>query len=367
MDQLLKVLLKAIIIPFYRSHAGLLFFVFYVMFGMVESGQLISYHRALIEGMFSSVFFQVCIFIIWTLYSFKILLFILTLLRQPGYQFVNDASLLPRMKIFGLIFIINCFAFLPVLGYSIFIYQVGLSQQFYISTLYIFLFQIALCLTNAWLILTYLKTQHIFTWLTPQVRLPSFGGRIGFYVSYFVKDEKIALLLSKLFSLTLLYFVKENTSEGDDFRIMGLAWLFALSSHTFLILKIRAFEDRYLLWTKALPVSVNKMYLLTFAFYSLLLWPEFLLLTTEIGDTLTVPEFIIVIIFSGGFMMFVHAYLLKPNRNPDQFSMYLFWLFIASFFIILSKLITLLTIVLCLSSFLMISKRYYEYEPIVNE
>jgi len=35
---------------FYERHAGLLFFVFYVMFGMVESGQLVSYHLGLIYG-----------------------------------------------------------------------------------------------------------------------------------------------------------------------------------------------------------------------------------------------------------------------------------------------------------------------------
>ena len=359
--------MRAIITPFYRSHAGLLFLVFYVMFGMVESGQLISYHTALIEGMFSSFYFLVCVCIIWALYSFKILLFILNLLRQPDYHFANHLNLLPQPKVFRTLFAINCAAFLPVLCYSLFIYQIGLAHHNYISCLYIFLFQAALCSLNAWIILMYFKTQHKFTWQAPHLRLPSVGGKIGFYISYFIGDEKVALFLSKLFSLSLLYFVRENTGPGDDFRITGLAWLFALASNTFLILKIRTFEDRYLTWTKALPIGVGKTYLLTLIFYVLVLWPEFLMITTEIGETISIREFIILILFSGGFMMAIHAYLLKPNRNTDQFSMYLFWLFIASFFIILSKLIIMLTIVLCISSFVLTSRRYYEYEPVLHE
>lgn len=367
MNLMLKVLWKAIITPFYRSHAGLLFLVFYVMFGMVESGQLISYHTALIKGMLSSFYFQVCVFIIWALYSFKILLFVLNLLRQPQYEFTNHLNLLPQTKVFGLLFIINCIAFLPVTAYSIFIYEVGLSHHYYISCTFIFLFQVALCSLNAQVTLMYLKTQHVFTWQAPQLRMPGLRGKIGFYISYFIGDEKIALFLSKLFSLSLLYVVKENTTVGDDFRITGLAWLFALASHTYLILKIRTFEDRYLSWTKALPVAAHKTYLQNFSFYMLLLWPEFLLITTEIGETMTLVEFLILIVFSGGFMMFIHAYLLKPNRNADHFSIYLFWLFMASFFIILSKLILLLTIALCISSFVMIYRRYYEYEPVLSE
>jgi hypothetical protein len=52
------ILLKSVIIPFYRSHTGLLLFVLWVMFGTVESSQLVSYHRSLIEGMFVSKIFM---------------------------------------------------------------------------------------------------------------------------------------------------------------------------------------------------------------------------------------------------------------------------------------------------------------------
>jgi hypothetical protein len=362
MNHLLTILTKGLIAPFYRSHAGLLLFVFFVTFGLVESNQLINYHTSLIEGMFTTPIFMTIVFGVWTLYSIKTLQFTISLFKQPEYRFLTALTLLSKTSVFLLLLLINGIAFLPVQMYTIFIYKIGIVQGYYLSCALIFLFQLALCGLNAWVILFFLSTQHTFSWSLPQLKL-SIPGRTGFYINYFIADGKIAVLLSKVFSVGLLYVVRETTEIGDDFRIFGIAWLFALLSHTFLTIKLREFDDRYLVWIKGLPLAVTKTYVLFFILYAGLMLPEFVLLITALGKGVTVAELFLLLLLSGGLLMFIHTYLLKSNRDPEKFSGFLFWLFMLSFLAILSKLIILLVIVLGIASYLRMTRRYYEYEP----
>lgn len=363
MSAVTRILFKSIVIPFYRSHAGLLIFVFLIMFGTVESNQLVNYHRSLIAGMFTSEIFLFCVCLVWILFSLKILVYILSLLRKSEYGFLNNLMLVPKSKAFVHILITVMFCFLPVLIYSVFIYLLGVSNHHYVSSLGLFLFQLLLCCINAYVILLFLRTQHIFSWTLIKARIPNISGRIGFYISHILNEEKIALLISKGSSLVLLYIVREASETGDDFRILGLTWVFVLLAHTFLVLKVKMFEDRYLTWIKSLPITTFKTWLLYFTLYIGLLLPELVFSITMIGN---VSEVLMLALLSSGLLMFIHTYLLKSNRDPDQYSIFLFWLFVVSFFVILCNLTWVLAAGLSLASYLLLAKRYYNYEPTVE-
>lgn len=363
MNSVSRVLRKSVIAPFYRSHAGLLIFVFLIMFGTVESRYLVNYHQTLILGMFTSEIFMVAVCFIWTLYCVKILHFMLSLLRKPEYSFLTDLMLLSKPRLFAQILVTVLSCFLPVLIYTVFIYLLGISENYYAGSIGIFVFQTLLCCVNAFVIVLFLRTQHKFSWAFSLFRIPNVGGRIGFYISHFISEEKIALVISKAFSLSLLYIVREATEAGDDFRILGLTWVFVLLSHTYLIPKVRMFEDRYLGWIKSLPISTATTCGLYVVFYAGLMLPELIFSVSMVGS---VFEMMLLILLSAALLMFIHAYLLKPNRDPDQFSTFLFWLFILSFFVILSKLMIVLIVVLGTSACIRITKRYYEYEPLID-
>jgi hypothetical protein len=189
------------------------------------------------------------------------------------------------------------------------------------------------------------------------------GGRIGFYFSWLFNEEKTALLICKTFSLTLLYLVREAMEAGDDFRILGLTWVFVLLSHTFLVPKVRAFEDRYLAWIKSLPISTAKTCVMYFVFYAGLMLPELLF---SMGMTGSFYEFILLVLLSSVLLLCIHTYLIKPNRDSDKFSTYLFCLFIASFLAILSKLIIIWIVILGVAACIRMTQRYYKYEPLVD-
>lgn len=363
MSAIQNALVKTVVIPFYRSHAGLLLFVFLIMFGTVESNQLGNYHRALIEGMFEAPVFLMVVMLVWLLYSTKILIYVISLLRTPDYRFFTDLTLLPRtVSFFNLVLtVITCF--LPVLAYSVFIYLIGFLKGYYVLSILILIFQCALCVFNTYAILVVTGTQHRFTWKIPGLRIPNVAGRIGFYVSYFLTEEKIALLISKTFSLALLYIVREATVAGDDFRILGLTWVFVLLSHTFLLPKVRIFEDRYLIWIKALPFKTLHTCLMYILFYAGLMLPELVFSISMMGN---MGELLWLVLLSAGVLFFIHVYLLKPQRDPEKFSTFLFWLFMTSFFAILSKLIIPFSIVLIVAACIRLVQRYYRYEPAVE-
>ncbi len=368
MRAILHLMIKALVMPFYKNHAGLLFFVFFLMFGIVESTQIVFYHQSLIYGMLTSGIFLLIVLTIWLFYQLKSLHFLLKTLREDSYLFLHHLAVLPAKQSFHCYFAIGFLTFLPVLAYTIAIYAIGIQHQFYLSLVIVFIFQLALLLMNAGVLNFAIRTQHIASRITlPTLTLPYQRTLIGIYAGYLFKEEKSAVILSKLFSLTLIYIVKETLEAGDDFRIIAITWLFALLSHTYLINKLKVFEDKSLSWTRSLSISTTKTFLTYFFLYDLLMIPELLLLTGSIGKGLSIISFLLLPLFSSAFLVALHSYLFKSNLNPDNFLTYLFWLFMICFMLVLSKLIWITTVTLLLISFLLFRKRFLQYEPMNNK
>lgn len=367
MRAILHMMIKALVMPFYKNHAGLLFFVFFIMFGIVESTQIVFYHVSLIHGMLSSGIFLQIVLMIWLFYNLKSLHFLLKTSGEDSYLFLHHLALLPARNSFLCFFAISFLTFLPVFVYTIAIYAIGIQHQFYDSIAIVFLFQLALWLMNAGVLNYTLRNRHVGSRFTlPSLTLPYQRRQLGIYAGYLFKEEKPAVILSKLFSLTLIYIVKETLEAGDDFRIIGITWLFALLSHTYLIQKLKVFEDQSLTWTRSLPISTTKTFMTYFLLYALLLLPELILLTGSIGQGLSLLQFILLPICSATFLLAIHCYLYKPNRDPDKYVTYLFWLFMLCFMLILSKLIWLMVAALLLVSFLLFKQRFFLYEPIAK-
>jgi hypothetical protein len=364
MSTLLKVLIKAFVAPFYKSHAGLLFFVFFIMFGVVESTQIKLYHESLIYGMLTSGVFFIIVLIVWFLYAVKSLHFLLKTSNDDSYSFINQLALLPSRESFWHLFKIVFLTFIPVLTYTLAIYSIGIQNKYYQEVALIFIFQFALWLGSAWVVNHTIRTRHTPSFLVlPSLSIPFQQTGLGMYVAYLLKEEKTAMLLSKVFSLVLIYIVKETLEVGDDFRILGITWLFATLSHTFLIQKIKVFEDRHLSWRRSLPISRTQTFLVYAQLYAILMLPEMILLTGSIGKGLTLLQLMLLPLLSCGFLLCIHSYLYKRNRDPDHFITYLFCLFIISFMMVLSKQVWVITILLLVASFLLIRKRYHPYEP----
>src|ERR1700730_5977805 len=90
-------LIKTIVKPFYRQHAGLFVFLFTIMFGVVsviDGAKFTDYHFFLIQGMMRNAFFFLLVLLLWFLYTKKSEQFVINILMRPDYSFLNTLSLL---------------------------------------------------------------------------------------------------------------------------------------------------------------------------------------------------------------------------------------------------------------------------------
>jgi hypothetical protein len=359
----LNLIIKTLVIPFYRNHAGLLLFGFFVMFGLVEASQIINFHLSLVYGLLESGIFLLVVLVLWLLYNLKTLHFLLKTVNSSSYQFLNTLSLLSSNHSFALFLIISFLTFLPVLVYTFFIYAVALHHKTYSHAVVIFIFQLTLWCLNAFIINQTVRKRHLTQAITlPSFTLPIFKNQLGFYATYLFSEERVAIFISKLFSFGLLYIIKESLESGDDFRIIAIAWLFVLLAHTFLIRKVKVFEDQFLQWIKNLPISRSQEFTLYLKLYGILLLPELIFVSTAIGNGVSIYQFPELILFGSGFLTFIHCHLFKVNLNPDRFTGFLFWLFIVCFMLILSKLIWATAIALMAVAFVQFRIRYFRYE-----
>ncbi len=367
MRAIIYLMIKSLVMSFYKNHAGVLFFTFFLMFGIVESTQIVFYHVSLIYGMMTSGIFLLIVLTIWLLYQVKSLHFLLKTSREDSYHFLHHLAVLPSSQSFFCFFAISFLTFLPVFIYTIAIYAIGIQNKFYESLAIVFIFQFALWLMNAVVLNYTIRNKHIAARITlPTFTLPYQRTQLGIYAGYLFKEEKSAVILSKLFSLTLIYIIKETLETGDDFRIISITWLFALLSHTYLVSKLKVFEDQSFSWTRSLPISPTQTFM-TYAFlYALLMIPELLLISGSIGKGFSLLQLFLLPLFSSSFLITIHSYLFKPTRGPDKFVTYLFWLFISCFMLILSNFILALTFCLLLTTYFLFKKRFYQYEPVKN-
>lgn len=362
-----RVLYKSLVLPFYRQHAGILFTVFYLMFGIVESSQIISYHKALISGMLGSIFFLLIVSGLWLLYSLKSLQYFIKMTSEDSYQFLDHLARLRKSRSFFSFLLVALVSFLPVLIYTVFIYRLALEQQHYSEAIFIFVYQMLLCTLVAGVLNYRLHHQHVKPLFTfPPIPWPFRSGLTAFSLSYLLKKEKAALIISKLFSLALIYIVRETLEPGDDFRIIGITWIFAVVSHTFIVGRIKEFEDQSLGWVRNLPITITERYLSLVKLYSLLLLPELFLVATSVGHGVSFANFFLLPVFATGYLVFIHAYLYKPGRIQDKFAGFLFWVFIISFFLILSKFLWLAAILYFSVSYYWFNRWFYRYEPLAG-
>jgi hypothetical protein len=367
MKDILYLMIKTLVVPFYKNHAGLLFFAFFIMFGVVESAQIVLYHQSLIYGMLSSGVFLLVVLIVWLLYQLKSLHFLIKTSNESAYQFLTHLALMPANQSISYFLLVSFLTFLPVFVYSLAIYALGIQNGFYGVLIIIFAYQALLCLMSAWVLNNSIRSRHVTSqFILPELRLPYLQTHVGIYLGYIFKEEKSAVFLSKLFSLTLLYFVKETLEAGDDFRIIGITWLFALLAHTFLVYKTKKFENHSLQWTRSLPIAPIQSFVTYFILYALLMIPELLILSGSIGRELSLANIFLLPIIASAFLIAVHTYLFKPTRDPDKFMSFLFWLFIICFLLTLSKLIWVTGAILLVISFIAFNKWAYLYERIEN-
>ncbi|MBI3218714.1 MAG: hypothetical protein HYZ44_04325 [Bacteroidetes bacterium] len=355
-----KVLGKVLVARFYERNAGLFFVVFYLMFGIVESSQIVSYHQSLIYATLTSAIFQLMVFGVWLLYSLKCIQFIAEQLRQPQNQFVFQLALINHSQLFSQSLQLILLLHLPVLAYTTFIIALGFQSQNYISVASIIIFQAALYLASARWLVYRIQAQHLFrfkldlpriTWKWPKP-LPLF------YLGHLTTQLPTVFFFAKVASLLCIFGFLQIPVDHYEVRVATLGLLFGLASHSVVVFELRKMEERFLLFMRTLPISLLNRFLYLAITYTILLIPEIIMLAINHVHVIDLAG---IYLFAIGFLLLCHTHLLKKLDN-EKYLQWMLGFFLISFMLVLFKIYWVELIVLWLLGYRYFKKYYYQFE-----
>ncbi len=365
MGTVTSVLIKVLVKKFYERNVGLLFFVLYLMFGVVESNQLISYHRSLIFGVLGSSIFLLGVMGVWVLYTLKYLQLILSELSEPQNQFLINYSRLTKAEQFWPMFFSVTLIYQPVLVYSAFIVSVGIVAKQFLPTLEVIVFHICILILSTLVILKRINSLHERRqWVVfPMLRWPWKKPFPFFYLNHLIHQLPLGLLFTKVFSLfAIIGFLQISTDHYEN-RIALLGLLFGLMAHSVIIFDWRRLEERYLGFVKGLPISLTQRFIYLCAAYGIIVFPEMVLLVV---NKIVPLDLVFIFAFAVGYLVYQHTRLYQQSLNIDKHTTHTFGLFLISFMLVLFKLYWLETVYLLAIGYYQYRKSYYSFEAPAN-
>jgi hypothetical protein len=364
MGAVTHVLNKVLVKKFYERNVGLLFFVFYLMFGVVESNQVISYHRSLIYGVLTSPVFLLGVMGVWMLYSAKYLQLVLSELSEPHNQFLKDYSRLDRPQQFWPMLFSIFMMDQPVLIYSAFIVGVGIVSQQYLPAVAVIVFHSAKLVGCTWIVLQRINSLHErkTTKLLPTIQWPWKRYFPFFYLGHFTNQLPLALLFTKGFSLFAIIGFMQITTDHYENRTALMGLLFGLMAHSVIIFESRRLEETYLTFAKGLPLSMLKRFVFLSLFYGVLLMPELVLLAI---NKIIWFDLLLITLFAVFYLVYQHTRLFRGSLTIDAHTTFTFGLFLISFMLVLFKLYWLEAFALGILGFYQYKRDYYNFEASV--
>ncbi|MCX8489886.1 MAG: hypothetical protein ORN54_02340 [Cyclobacteriaceae bacterium] len=361
MGAVAQVLNKVLVRKFYERNVGFLFFVFYLMFGVVESNQLINYHLSLIHGVLTSPLFLVGVMGVWILYSAKYSQLILSELAEPHNQFLKDYSRLTKPQQFWPMLFSIFMMDQPVLVYSVFIVGVGFASQQYLAVFLVLVFHSAKLVACTWIVLSRINSSYErrATKLSPAIQWPWKRYFPFFYLGYFTNQMPLALLFTKAFSLFAIVGFMQITTDHYENRTALMGLLFGLMAHSVIIFESRRLEETYLTFSRGLPLPMIKRFLFLTVFYGVLLMPEIVLLAV---NKIVWFDILFIAFFAVFYLVYQHTRLYHGKFTIDAHTTFTFGLFLISFMLVLFKLYWLEAMALAALGFYQYNRGYYNFE-----
>lgn len=356
-----KVLVSIIVKKFYERNGALFFFIFYLMFGIVEPNQIFGYHQSLIYGTLSSTVFLLVVMGVWFLYAIKYLQFILVEFDQPQNKFLLELSKLSPSKLFWSILLTVTLVYEPVLIYSVFIVFFGFASHHYWPTIAVIVFHSCILISTSFLLARRLNLPHekITFSFFPTVRWPWPKPVPIFYISQLVNQLPTVLFFTKAFSVFAIYGFMQIPLDHYEPRVALLGLLIGLASHSVIIFELRKFEETYLRFLRGMPISLPERFLKMALVYSVLLLPEIGMLALRGVHILDLTG---AVIFATGYLTLIHCKLFQSEFNMDKHTTWTLGLFLISFILVLFKIYLIETVLMWGLAYFWLKRDYYGYE-----
>ncbi len=249
-------LYKTVVIEYYKQNALFFLAIVLVAFGFLSGAE----HIAFAKNIAVSILFLFYVYLLWSLYVYKVLVFFKQMLNSPQFIVLYKLQLINIWKQALLWASIVYLLLLPIIAYGYFIVIVSYKLTIYITLLYILVFQL------------FAITAVVFFVIIRIVKPPErefFIGRINilpkvdfitpfslYFFRYLLSKHAIPFMVIKLISLLIIsFFVWLYPTDDYDMRLFGLMAIIIGAVNLRLMQLYLNFDDLFLSFHKNLPLS----------------------------------------------------------------------------------------------------------------
>jgi hypothetical protein len=292
-----NIALKKIFVDgFYRSHAGMLVFIFVILIsyclfintlGTVRPDQIDFWQFFFTISIVSNPLILTFYLLGSSLYAYKSLKYVLNQLVLPQQEFLSYSFTASTKKHqFKAWCAVQTSIFVPVLCYTLYAIAIGVVFGFYLISIGILLFQVLLIVISAYICLK--ESNRLIEANKPDwlIRISRKWNKPVFllYTFQVFNQSKLAYLLTKLLSWVLISSVLVVfTDLKDNSGLLMLITSCIVVAHVVLIYQEKIFNDRYLSFLPNFPFTKGKVFFSFSLNYLVLLLPEICWLLRSFG------------------------------------------------------------------------------------
>lgn len=303
---------------FYEQNAGILALVFFVMFGLVDPGNLWSFHAGLIVGTLSSTELLLLVSVVWALYAFRSVHFVLMALRRPENALLFDLAKVSPIKRLLSIGYAQLLVHLPVYGYAGLMVFVAVQTSLFIGLAIVLVTLASLLVLTCLGINRLITSGHVPSWSLPPLPFPRWKGPVPFvwfYLGWINHQHRLGWFLTKIFSGLAIILFLQIDSTPHDYRPAALGLWLAICGHSFLIAELHNLQETYLVFLRALPLTRAYRFFQLFLSYAVLLLPEMIMLA---WSGLTPWDWFGLYVLAISTMMFLHNQMRLEEDAMDK-------------------------------------------------
>ena len=332
--------------------------------GRANEVGLLEYHFTLIRAMLTDGKFLAFVLIMWLMYALKCEQFIMDKLQGKDYAFVFILNIKKTAFVFARMLQVQLMLLLPVILYGLICIWIGIMHQWYMNTVIIVLFMVAISLTGAWRYERLIRKNGITRFrslLTINFPFPK-GLYTHFIFRYIFTRRKILFLTIKIFSCLFLFGMLLNHAKDDtDMRMFLLFYSFGLIGHGVLIYKIRQMEEAGLSFYRGLPVSLSSRMIQYALLYLIFLVPEIIIIMLMTPGHLNPAHALLLIFFGWGILLLLNSILFIRLMKPFDYLKIVSGIYLMIFIAVLTGLTVPFAICLFLISIYLFSHYYYRF------
>lgn len=328
-----KILHHAIVVPFYKQIAGVIYLLFFILFGIQPNfKQAINTHYYIIL----SILFNNQAFIIYAmlcfLYCIKCVLFYNNRIKKPEYLFLQRLNGISRYKKLSSLIFLSVILLTPLIVYSIFIVGIAISESRGLAMLppAILIMSIITIMAFAFSYLTSSPLWSLAGQANLQFKQPS---KIWWFVIKYILNEQFwSFFLLKMISFCCIYYMVVLDASIFENRILWMVFLLCLCGHCVIIYKNFYFIENKLSLYRNLPLKSSSILLSLVLLYAVILIPEFWALRALIVVHHLIGEYGCMIFLAPALLTLLHVLLYTDDFNMDSYLSIVFLVWIVLFF-----------------------------------